>query len=130
MKNQITFKALVVIAAAFTFVACKAPSSSNNDIDNSGVSTASETMNEIRVPSSFNWKTYSDVEITIESDSTGIMQVVSKSGTIYYQANLNGNDVHSFKLPMPAYETEVLVKFRGQEVPLSLNSGTLNYSFI
>jgi len=108
--------------------ACKSPSKSNQEA-NDPTSGNANTMESINVPSDFNWKTFTDYDLTIDSDVAGLIQVVSKKGTVYHRAYLSGKDAYTFILTVPAYENEVKLRHQGEEVLMDLSGKTLFHSF-
>jgi len=127
MKKYSAF-VLTALVTLMMLANCKSPSKSNtSDIDSPNGN--SSTMDDIRVPSNFDWKTFADYDLTIDAEESGLVQVVSKKGAVYHRAYLSGTDAYAFRLSVPTYETEVKVRFKGQEVLLDLSSKTLFYSF-
>jgi len=127
MKMESNLKILLIVVFAVSMMACKSPSASNNAGSSSNTEVAS--MNEVKVPSNFNWRTYSDVEITIKSSDSGLMQITAPNGTVYYRANLNGTDAHTFKIPLPAFEKQLKATFNGVTATLDVHSGSISHQF-
>jgi len=94
------------------------------DIDNSP-----ETMEELQVPSSFDWKTTKDVQLTLTGNANGIVQVTSLNGVSYQKAFLSSNQAYIMKLTVPSYEKTVRLLFLGQQVTLELTANNLTYQF-
>ncbi len=124
-QQSITIVTIVLMLALLA--ACKSPSSSGYDSDE--VNGSGITMEDIKVPKSFNWKTFATYDITLEAEEAGQFQVVSESGTVYHRANLNGKDAYTFNLAIPTYEDKVKVQFRGESMLLDLSSKSLFHSF-
>lgn len=122
-KNLLTciLAALVLISVS----ACQSPGSASYD---DGSNTTSGTMENLNVPPDFKWNTLSEIEVTLTSEQSGIFQITSGNGVVYYRAGLNGNGQYTFTLPVPSYEREVIVRFRGNESKLTLDSGSVYMS--
>lgn len=128
MKAQYRLWILMMIILPLFLGACKSPNKSNpeTEVPTSGNAT---TMESIDVPSDFNWKTFTDYDLTIDSEVAGLIQVVSKKGIVYHRAYLSGNDAYSFILTVPTYENEVKLRHQGEEVLMDLSSKTLFHAF-
>lgn len=127
MKKQSIWLVTFVVMFAMIFAACKSPSSSG--YDSAEANGNGMTMEDIKVPKNFNWKTFATYDITLEAEEAGQFQVVSESGTVYHRANLNGKDAYTFNLAIPTYEDKVKVQFRGESMLLDLSSKSLFHSF-
>lgn len=121
MKTNL-LKLIFAFLLIVSFTACQSPGSASYDND---TNTTGETMETLSVPSDFKWNTHSDIQVTLESEHTGIFQITSDNGVVYYKAGLNGNGQYTFTLPVPSYEREVIVRFRGNESKLTLDSGSV-----
>ena len=127
MRQQSIWLVTLVVMFAMIFAACKSPSKSGYDSDE--VNGSGITMEDIKVPKNFNWKTFATYDITFEAEEAGQFQVVSESGTVYHRANLNGKDAYTFNLAIPTFEDKVKVLFRGETVSLDLSNKSLFHSF-
>ncbi len=87
------------------------------------------TMEELQVPSNFNWKTSKDIELTVTGKADGIVSVTSTGGNIYQKAYLNANQAYTMRLTLPSYEKSIRIQFMGQQVTLELTSMTLTHQF-
>jgi hypothetical protein len=87
------------------------------------------TINEMKVPSSFNWKTSHDVKLKLTGFVNGLVEVSSPKGVVYQRAVLKLNVPYTMKISVPAYETSVHMQYMGQDVELKLNSDNLSYVF-
>jgi len=115
------FASIVLISMS----ACQSPGSAAYDDE---LNSNSETMENLKVPADFKWNTLSEIEVTLTSGQSGIFQVTSSEGIVYYRAGLNGTGQYTFKLPVPSYEREVFVQFRGSQSKLVLDSGSVFHS--
>lgn len=129
MIAQYRLGLFLLITFALIMSACKSPSNSNQDQNTDNPSGNNTTMESIDVPSNFNWKTFTDYDLTIDAEEAGLVQVVSKKGTVYHRAYLSGKSAYTFILTVPTYETEVKLRHQGQEVLMDLSSKTLFHEF-
>ncbi|MBN2614875.1 MAG: hypothetical protein JXR71_04215 [Bacteroidales bacterium] len=91
--------------------------------------TESKTMDNLQVPSSFNWKTTRTVQLTLTAKANNLVDITSSKGVSFQRAFLKANTAYTMKLVIPAYEKTLKVKFMGQEVTLNINSDNLSYQF-
>jgi ABC-type oligopeptide transport system substrate-binding subunit len=93
------------------------------------VESKPENMGELTVPSSFDWKTTKDVQLTLTAPGNGIVEVNNSQGATFQRAFLMPNQPYEMKLTVPSYEKTVKLKFMGQEVSLELGTANINYQF-
>ncbi len=86
-------------------------------------------MEDMQVTSSFDWKTSTDYTLTLEGNSSNIVEITSEEGTPYLKVFIKANESYSTKLTVPTYEEKVILKYMGKEVSLDLNSSELSYKF-
>jgi hypothetical protein len=115
-------KALLFFTLFLSFVSCR------KDIPIFQDETP-KTMEELKVPSGFDWKTTKQVELTLTGSSNGIVTVTSLNGTSYQKAFLSVNQAYTMKLTVPSYEKTVRLLFLGQQVTLELTGSSLSYNF-
>ncbi len=93
-------------------------------------SPAIESMNELKVPSDFNWKTTRDYQFSVTTASSGIATVSNEDGTVVYQkAFITANNPYQMKMALPTFETKVRLSFKGQIEVIELNSTSLSHQF-
>lgn len=91
---------------------------------------AIETMNELKVPSDFNWKTTRDYQFSITTASDGIATISNEDGTVVYQkAFMTANNAYQMKMALPTYETKVRLSFKGQIELIELDNTSLSHQF-
>ncbi len=88
-----------------------------------------ENMEELTIPSSFDWKTTKDIQLTLTAQSNGIVEVTNSQGIAFQKAFLMPNQPYTMKLTVPSYEKTVKLKFLGQEASLELGIASLSYQF-
>jgi len=92
--------------------------------------TTVETMDELVVPSDFNWKTTRDYQFNVTTASNGIATITSENGNvIYLKAFITANEAYTMKIALPSYEKKVQISFKGQTEILELTGTTLNHQF-
>ncbi len=86
-------------------------------------------MDELEIPSDFNWKTIKDFQLTLTGYANSIVEVTSPQGTVYQKAFLTKNEPYSIKLTVPTYEKSIRLKYMGQIIELELASNEIEYVF-
>lgn len=100
MKSQI-FTLVLIGSLAIVSVSCKKEMNSSPD---------NTTVENIKVPDNFRWKTTSDYQISFTTSTKGIVEVLNDQGIPYQKAFLVPDRAYSMKLIVPAYEKKVYVK--------------------
>ncbi len=114
---------LLILAVSFAFVSCR------KDRDIVEEPKAPETMEELQVPASFNWKTTKNISLTLTAPAAGIAEVGNTSGAVYMKAYLTANQPYTMKLTVPTYETAVKLRFGAKTADLPLSSDVLQFQF-
>jgi hypothetical protein len=112
---------LSLISMVFVFSSCKK--------DRFDEPKAPEKMEELTVPSNFDWKTTKDIQLTLSANAAGIVEVSNSQGVVYQKAFLTPALPYTMKLTVPTYEKNVKIRFMGQEVLVELTGSNFNYSF-
>ncbi|MBK9291377.1 MAG: hypothetical protein IPM52_07105 [Bacteroidetes bacterium] len=88
-----------------------------------------KSMEELKVPANFDWKTTRDLTISLSSSNSGLTEVVNGNNNVVYQrAYLTAGANYTMKITLPAYETLLKIKFQGIERALYLQPGVSSYS--
>ena len=90
---------------------------------------APQTMEELTVPSSFDWKTTKEVNLTLSAPASGIVEVANSQLVAYQKAFLNPGTAYTMKLTVPSYEKNLKLRFLGQEASLEITGNNLTYTF-
>jgi len=104
--------------------ACDAPSSSSSE-----VSSAIESMEDLRVSSTFEWKTTKEVKLTFEGYKTSMIQIGSDNGIVYHKAFIQEGKPYTFTLTVPAHVNQLNAVYRGQKRTLDMNRSAINHRF-
>lgn len=88
------------------------------------------TMDNLVVSPNFNWKTYNDINLTLQGNSNGIVKVVSSNGVLYQQAYLSSDKAYEMKLTVPTHITSVHLQYNDQNIPIDISSGNAEYTFV
>ena len=88
-----------------------------------------QNMEDLTVPSGFDWKTTKDILLTLTAPNAGIVEVSNAQKIPYQKAFLSPGTAYSMKLTVPSYEQSVRLKFDGQESSLELSTTELSFSF-
>ena len=113
---------ILMIGMGILFTSCKKERVENPD-------TTPDTMEELKVPADFSWKTTKDYNLTLSANANGVAEVNNASGITYQKAYLSPGQAYTMKLTVPAYEKTVKLKFLGQEAELQLSATALTYQF-
>lgn len=119
MKTRIF---ILIISLTAVFTSCK----KDRDIEKPSAPTV---MEELQVPSNFDWKTTRDIQLTLVANTNGIAEVTNMKGIAYQKAYLTSAVPYVMKLTLPTYEKNVGVKFMGQTQTIELTSSILSISF-
>lgn len=123
MKNRIILLSTILIMIALS--SCK-----KDQMIEPTPAPAIESINELKVPSDFNWKTTRDYQFSVTTASSGIATVSNEDGTVVYQkAFITANNAYQMKMALPAFETKVRLSFKGQIEVIELNSTSLSHQF-
>lgn len=82
-----------------------------------------ETMEQLKVPANFDWKTTRDYQFSFNASQNGLVQVMNSQNVVYQRAFLTAQQTYVMKLTLPTYEKSVKVSFAGKETTVNL-SGT------
>ncbi|PKP50979.1 MAG: hypothetical protein CVT92_13890 [Bacteroidetes bacterium HGW-Bacteroidetes-1] len=118
--KKITLIAIILFTVVFT--SCKKDRFIGPD-------TTPENMEQLTVPTSFDWKTTKDVQLTLTANSSGIVEVTNSQGVVYQKAFLTQSQPYTMKLTVPVYEKNVKAKFMGQEQDIELSANNLIINF-
>ncbi len=113
---------LSIVSLGLVFASCR------KDFETDPV-TAPATMEDLKVPSNFDWKTTKDYYFTVKGNNSGLFQVISNKGTAYHRAFLTPGQTYSVKIALPAFEKEVKLLFMGQEIMVELDKQSINLNF-
>ncbi len=84
--------------------------------------TVPQSMDELRVSDSFNWKTTTDYHFTLTAGKNGIVEIRSEDGIVFHRANLISGASYKTKLAVPSYVKNLVIFHRGQMTHVELNN--------
>jgi hypothetical protein len=126
---------LLFIGLIFILASCSKSPEVSETIPSGGTSVTPppsegvKTINDMTVSSSFDWKTYKNVNFSLAGESDGIIEVVSTNGTIYQKAYLAKGKTFDLNVAIPTYESSVKLKYSGQEKAVDISTGNVSYAF-
>lgn len=89
-----------------------------------------KTMDELVIQSTFDWKTTSDYDFTLNGTSSHLVQIMSTDGAIIYKKGfLIANAPFVVHLTLPSYVNAVTLRYFGQSVEVPLTSKSISYTF-
>ncbi len=118
-------KKLILISVIFlgiVFTSCR------KDFDEQP-EQAPTSMEDLQVPSNFDWKTTKDVNFNLKGEFNSLVEVLASNGKVYHKAFLTQNQTYGVKLTLPAYEKQITLRYRSQEVTVELDGSTVNHTF-
>jgi hypothetical protein len=113
---------LTLISLVVLFTSCR------KDFDNPTPKVPA-TMEDLKIPADFDWKTIKDIQLTLTGYANSIVEVTSPEGVVYQKSFLTRNEPYIMKLTVPTYERSLRLKYMGQNIELELSSGTIEYIF-
>lgn len=91
--------------------------------------TAPATMNQMVVPSNFDWKTAQQYEFTISAEYNGLVEIRSVEGVVFHKINYFAGKNLSLKLSIPTYVKTIQVTHLGRIIEKQLDDNQLDFSF-
>lgn len=122
---------ILVIFVTLSLVSCTKRWDTTGQIDAENpieIETIS-TLDDISVPANFNWKTFKDIEITVNGANSGIVEAASNKDIVYQKIYLGQNQSYTMKLSVPTYESSIRLKMNNQTQLVNISSGHASYSF-
>lgn len=95
---------IITIALTIVFTSCKKDRFENED-------QVPANMEELTVPSNFDWKTTKDVQLTLSASSNGIVEVNNNQGISYQKAFLSSGQPYTMKLTVPSMRKQLSLSF-------------------
>lgn len=114
---------LVFFAATISLSACK---KDKPDIEPENKPLS---MEELDIPSGFDWQTQSNYLLKLQTTENGIVEVLNNDDIPYQKAYLTANQPYDMKLTVPAFEERIKLRFMGIDAMLSLDAQNLEYTF-
>jgi hypothetical protein len=87
------------------------------------------SMDQLKVPSDFNWKTTQDVELTLTAATRATVVIKSAAGVVYQKALLIPGEQYVSILTLPVYENELTFIFNGKPVVMQITNKKITHSF-
>ena len=87
------------------------------------------SMEELKVPANFDWKTTKDYILNLSATDGGLIEVTNNNGVTYQRAFLSAGTPYAMMLTLPAQAKSVTLKFKGKIAELNLAGSNLSYHF-
>ncbi len=88
------------------------------------------TLEEIDVPDDFNWRTYTHVDFELKGGFNSLIEVASTNGkTVYHRGYLVKDQTLSISVPIPSFETRVIIRYMGKAVTVDLAGSVIVQEF-
>ena|ERR1035437_9401240 len=121
---------LILLVGMFIFNACqKEDGLASSSSVSPTASTTPQKMTDLKIKSSFDWKTIKTYQFTLTGNVADLVSVASTDGSIYHKALLTPQTAYKIILSLPSYETKVHLLYNGQDIEYPLNSTTISYTF-
>lgn len=114
---------ILIFSLLLVTTACKKNDNTNTE------PIAPETMDDLNVTSSFDWKITQDLQITITGNTNNIVKVTSLEGEVFQKAFIKVNEPYIMKLSIPSSLTSVKLKYMEQDVTLEIGNGIFSHNF-
>lgn len=88
-----------------------------------------ETMEDLKVPANFDWKTTTEVTVSMKSGVNGLAEVAAPNGIVYHRAFLKENETYEVKLTVPAYEKRIHLRHKGLDKAIELDGSRISHTF-
>lgn len=122
MKNYVLF--LMLLGTAFLVSSCQ------KEVITPEPPAPTADLKTVQVSHDFNWKTYTDYKLTLNSSQgSGIVSVADPDGKVYQKVFLRRNIPFTVKFTAPTAQKSIQIVFLGQRMELNLSSANLSYSF-
>lgn len=126
--NKLTVKYIVfMFAIVMMFTACGTPTNSGMDLND--VSGNEKTMENLRIPSDFNWKTFRSVTLKLEG-TPGVFEVIAENGVLIHRANIVQNQSYEFTIGVASYQREVILKHAGTTRVIDLRNQSTQLNIV
>ena len=126
MKTQVIRFVIFIASTAFLLTGCR------KDLEQMKPAIAEQnvtTMDQLKVPDSFDWKTTQDVELKLTSSVRSALVIKSAAGVVYQKAILIPGESYNSILTLPTYESELTFVFNGNPVLLKIVNKKIEHTF-
>ncbi len=113
---------IFLMAGFFGLVSCKKDTTEPTP-------TTPTTTDQLVVPDNFDWKTTQDVQFSLKGFANSMVEVTSETGVVYLKLGLNKDQVVTTKIALPTYETNLVLKYLGQQIPVDITGGAVSHTF-
>lgn len=118
-----------LIVGSVAFASCQKDTDEDNQHNFSGNTVKGGSMEDLKVSSSFDWKTSQDVSFDIFSKRDAVIAIQSVEGGTYEKGFIRANSKYSSKITLPAGTEKVQLKFNNTIKEIELNSNSVSYIF-
>jgi len=120
-------KKIFILLTLFSVVFFSSCSKFDNDpID---PTSANNSIDELTIPSDFEWETTNDIDFSFQGFTNAYIKVLSQDGTEYLKANLKKNEIFNTRYAIPSYERTLILKYLDRTVEVDIVNGTMSYHF-
>lgn len=124
MKVSAPIKAALAAALLFLFVGCDSPISNPSDVLND-----TSSIENLRVPSDFNWRTDHVVSVSLEGYELSSVRITTDEGDLLHRAILHPGTTYTVTLSLPAHQQNVIVHYRGQQRKFAVHASAISHTF-
>jgi len=130
-KNIRNMKKLIIInfllVGVFLLSSCKKEISPVNESE-VAIEPGAD-IKSVTFPEDFAWKTFSDIDVTLNGTKNALVTISSIDHKVYSKAYLKAGKELKLKLTIPAYETKVRIFYAGYDIEIDIDGNSINYSF-
>ncbi len=86
-------------------------------------------MNQLVVPTNFNWKTAHQYEFHFSAAFNGLIEIRSTEGVVFHKVNYVAGNSLTLKLSLPTYVKTIQVTHMGRIIEKQLDDNQLDFTF-
>lgn len=116
-----------LLAGIFLLFSCKKEITPINETET--IVEQDSDIKNVTFPEDFSWKTYSDIEVTLNGNVDGLVTISSIENKVFHKAYLKTGKELKFKLSIPTYESKVRISYAGNDIEMDINGNSINHSF-
>lgn len=127
MKTTLTRLGVTLAVILITFTGCK---KDLEVMEPSPSPVQTTAMEDMKVNSGFDWKTFKDIQVDISSNANAVLYIKSADGTVYHKAMMTNGANYQTTISVPTFESELTVVLAGQSRIIPLTSDWITVSFL
>ncbi len=86
-------------------------------------------MSELKVSSGFDWKTTSEVSLTLTGYANSTAEILNSNGDLIQKVFLKKNEPFTSRISLPKATKSLKLRFLGQTVEVEVSGANVSYIF-